>query len=571
MQLLAPQDAPYDFEDWLKQPFHIRAKWVCQAWAIQGYGAPPAVYGFYILKIVFYIWMWSWFASFSNDLGSLSNITSWWLKPEALLKAIAWSMLFEGMGFGAGSGPLTARYNPPLGGFLYFLRPKTIKVPFIPGMPFFGGDSRRWIDCLLYLVYLVLLVRLLIAPAVTPALIWPPAILLLILGLADRTQFLASRPEHFLIALICFAFPASTLPALKWVWFAIWFWAATSKLNHHFPSVISVMVSNSAVVRSERIRKLLFRNYPEDLRASKFAKNAAHFGTVTEYLFPMLLMFGTLLGGDVWGMGPPTAVIGLFIMVGFHTFITSNIPMAVPLEWNFLMVYGGIFLFGGYAAVSPFTVSSPLLTLLLVSSLLIMPILGNIFPAWVSFLLGMRYYAGNWAYGVWLFKGDTEEKLNSHITATSPTIPVQISILYDKNTSEAILSRVIAFRMMHLHGRALHKLLAKAVDNIDEYVWRDGELVAGVALGWNFGDGHLHNEYLLESLQKRCQWKSGEVRVILVDPQPFGRPYHDWRIYDAKDGKLAEGRVSVAELRSRQPYPTAEDVAGITRSMVSNR
>ena len=324
MQLLAPQQAPYEYEDWLKQPFHIRAKWVCQAWAIQGYGAPSAVYLFYILKIIFYIWMWTWFASFSDSLGSMSDIGSWWLKPEALLKAIAWSMLFEGMGFGAGSGPLTARYNPPMGGFLYFLRPKTIKVPFIPGMPFFGGDSRRWIDCLLYLIYLLLLIRLLIAPAVTPALIWPPAMLLLILGLSDRAQFLASRPEHYLIALVCFAFPTSTLPALKWVWFAIWFWAATSKLNHHFPSVISVMVSNSAVIRLESVRKRLFRNYPEDLRASKFAKNAAHFGTVTEYIFPTLLMFGTLLGGDLAGWGPPAAVIGLIIMVSFHTFITSN-------------------------------------------------------------------------------------------------------------------------------------------------------------------------------------------------------------------------------------------------------
>lgn len=559
MKLLALKDLPYDYDDWVKQPFHIQAKMVCQAWAVQGYGAPPAIYAFYLLKIVFYIWMWGWFAGFSEGLGSLSTISSWWFKPEALAKAIAWSMLFEGLGLASGSGPLTARYNPPFGGFLYFLRPNTIKVPFIPGLPLFGGDTRRWFECLLYLAYLVLLIRLLIAPVVTPLLVWPVAILLLIQGLSDRTVYLASRPEHYLIGLICFAFPESTVAGLKWVWFGIWIWAATSKLNHHFPSVISVMVSNSALIRSEAVRKRLFRDYPEDLRASTLAANASHVGTVTEYIFPLLLMFGPLLiSGNLWGFGPPTAVIGLVIMLGFHTFITSNVPMAVPIEWNFMMVYGGFALFGVHAAVSPFSITSPILILFLIITMLALPLAGNLYPAWISFLVGMRFYAGNWAYSVWLFKDDAEEKIDTHLTTTAETLPKQLSLLYDDKTSKAVLSRVIAFRMMHLHGRALHNLIPKAVNDLSRYTWRDGELVAGVVLGWNFGDGHLHNEILLESMQKRCQWESGEVRVIFVDPQPLGRPYLNWRIYDAKDGQLETGQVTVAELRKRQPFPTSE-------------
>ena len=104
------------------------------------------------------------------------------------------------------------------------------------------------------------------------------------------------------------------------------------------------MVSNSAVMRSEAIRRRLFRDYPNDLKASNFARNAAHFGTATELLFPALLMFGGLLGGDLFGLGSPATVIGLFVMLGFHTFITSHIPMGVPIEWNFMMVYGGFVL-----------------------------------------------------------------------------------------------------------------------------------------------------------------------------------------------------------------------------------
>jgi glycerophosphoryl diester phosphodiesterase len=36
----------------------------------------------------------------------------------------------------------------------------------------------------------------------------------------------------------------------------------------------------------------------------------------------------------------------------------------------------------------------------------VMQAVGNVLPARVSFLCSMRYYAGNWAYSVWLFKGD---------------------------------------------------------------------------------------------------------------------------------------------------------------------
>ncbi|MEM8860954.1 MAG: DUF3556 domain-containing protein, partial [Chloroflexota bacterium] len=383
------------------------------------------------------------------------------------------------------------------------------------------------------------------------------AILLLVMGLTDRTLYLTSRPEHYLIGLVVFAFGPDAIAGSKWVWFGVWFWAASSKLNHHFPSVISVMVSNSAFLRMPWLRKALFRDYPSDLRASKFAARAAHFGTITEYLFPTILMFGPLLiGGDLFGLGNPAAVIGLFIMTGFHSFITFNVPMGVPIEWNFMMVYGGFVLFGYHADVSPFAIQSPLLAGMLILALFVVPLAGNLWPAWISFLCGMRFYAGNWAYSIYLFKGDAEQKIDEHITKTAPLLPQQLSILYDEKTADALLSRVISFRLMHLHGRVCHDPLKIAVgDNIDEYVWRDGELVAGVVLGWNFGDGHLHNEHLLRSMQKRCNWESGEVRAIYVDPQPMGRPFHNWRVFDAKDGLIAEGSVTVEELRQRQPYP----------------
>ncbi len=73
---------------------------------------------------------------------------------------------------------------------------------------------------------------------------------------------------------------------------------------------------------------------------------------------------------------------------------------------------------------------------------------------------------------------------------------------------------------MHSHGRALNGLLPRAVDDVEDYDVREGELVAGVVLGYNFGDGHFHNHRLLAAVQERCRFEPGELRVITLESQP---------------------------------------------------
>lgn len=542
-KLIAPQPLPFDYDEWTQKPFNERVIMLCRAWAVQGYGAPVAVYTFYLLKIALYIAAWLYFCSFSTALGSYHAIQTWWFQPEALCKAVAWSMLFESLGMGCGSGPLTARYFPPFGAVFHFLRPGTIRMPLFPTI--LKSDKRNIFDVLLYVAFIVFLVRALVSHAVTPEILLPIVILLPVLAFIDKTIFLSARGEHYYIVLICFLFPQDAIPATKIVWLAIWFWAATSKLNRHFPSVITVMVSNSALLRIQWLRKLIYKNYPEDLRPGKLAKFLAHSGTVIEYTFPMLLLFGD--GGTI-------TLIALVIMFVFHLYITSSVPMAVPLEWNFVMVYGAFVLFGKHAGVFAFDIHSVVLAIILFFSLVLLPALGNLFPKWVSFLVSMRYYAGNWAYSVWLFKNGKEEKLDDHITKCTSTVFKQLGLFYDDQTSNSLLSRVIAFRAMHLHGRILQKLLPSMVDNIDDYTWRDGEVVAGVVLGWNFGDGHLHDEQLLQSIQKRCNYQPGELRCLFVEAQPMFNTCIAWRIVDAKDGELLNGKSCVKDLEELQPW-----------------
>ncbi len=546
LKLLQPQPLPFDLKEWRTKSFNERTKMLCEAWCIQGYGAPGSVYVFYILKIILYVCGWVFFCSFSEQLGGWSTISEWWYKGEALGRFIVWSVLFECLGLGCGSGPLTARYFPPFGGVLHFARPGTIRLPAFPNLPFFKGDSRRWIDVALYLLFVCSLLWVLCSSAIHPSAVLLPVLLLPVLGLIDKTIFLSARAEHYWIAMICLLFPLDTIAAWKWVWLAIWWGAATSKLNRHFPAVVAVMVSNHALLRWQWLRKKLYVDYPNDLRASRFTTVLAHFGTVVEYTFPILL---------IWGGGGPLTQVALVIMLVFHLYITSSIPMGVPLEWNVIMVFGAFVLFGMHGEVAMMSVSALPLVIVLEVSLLFVPIWGNFFPEQVSFLNSMRYYAGNWAYSVWLFKGDSDERLDEQITKAASTVNKQLGMFYDEETSFVLTSKVTAFRMMHLHGRALQQLIPLAVDDVEDYRWRDGELVAGLVLGWNFGDGHLHDEQLLSAIQKRCDYEAGELRCIFVESQPMLRPIMEYRIVDAKDGELTSGIVKIDDLMALQPYP----------------
>lgn len=543
MSLMSPVAPPYDPLEWEKKPWPEKAQMVCTAWAMQGYGSPIGAYALHAFKVVLYIGGWAFFCGFTPGMGGLHGIGSWWLRPEAFQKAILWSALFEVIGLGCGSGPLTGRYFPPFGGALYFLRPGTTKLPVFEGVPLIGGKRRTVVDVLLYIAIGVLLVIALVAAQPPTTVLIAIAVLVPMMGILDKTIFLALRGEHYWTTITVFALVSNWIPGAKAVQAALWFWAGVSKLNHHFPAVVGVMTSNSPVLRLKWLRRRMYRGYPDDLSPSQLAKVMSYMGTALELSVPIILLSGR--GGTV-------TIIGLVLMLMLHGYVTGNVPMGVPIEWNFMVVYGAFFLFWKHADVSIFSMQ-PQVAVFLAIMLIGIPVLGNLVPGRVDFLLAMRYYAGNWAYSVWLFKGDSYRRLDT-LTKTSPWIYDQLERFYPRSVAVAVVGKVMAFRLMHLHGRALAQLLPKAVDRIEDYEWIDGEIVAGMVLGWNFGDGHLHREQLLRSVQEQCHFESGELRCIMVESQPFGRSTMSYRILDGKDGLMEAGTVDIRALRTQQPW-----------------
>ena len=348
-----------------------------------------------------------------------------------------------------------------MGGFLYWLQPETMRLPPWPNrIPFTSGTRRNGVDVVLYAAVVGFAVVLLCSGSThgvpwdtLPS--WPIWVLLgtlAVLGLRDKTAFLAARPEHYAVMLLVFLFPPTNMIfALKLCMLAMWWGAATSKLNRHFPFVVSVMISNTPWQRSTALKRRLWRAYPDDMRPSRLVELLAHGGTAVEYSVPLVLILSR--GG--W-----LSVVAVTIMVLFHIHITSTFPLGVPLEWNIFFIYSALYLFGHYAAVGESTLTSTTLAVLLVVLLAGGPVLGNLRPDLMSFLPSMRYYAGNWATSVWLFRRDgAEERFDTSLVKPAQVVNKQLTRLYDADTAELLLYKGLAFRAMHSHGRALNGLL----------------------------------------------------------------------------------------------------------------
>ncbi|HEY1841027.1 MAG TPA: DUF3556 domain-containing protein [Mycobacterium sp.] len=570
MGFITPDLPDVDPDTWHTLSAADRMQVVTRHWVEHGFGTPSAIYLLYVFKMAGYAAGAAAVISLTPGLGGLGQIDVWWTQPIVYQKLVIFTLLFEVLGLGCGSGPLTARFWPPVGGFLYWLRPKTIRLPPWPhDVPFTSGDTRSLFDVGLYVVVLASGVWALLAPGhdgsvtgsgdlglIDPVLVVPTIVALALLGLRDKTIFLAARGEHYWLKLLVFFFPfTDQIAAFKIILLGLWWGAATSKLNHHFPYVVAAMTSNNPLLRGRPfnwLKRRLYRDPVNDLRPTWIPKLMAHVGgTTAELIVPAVLVFFADSHPWRWAL--------IAFMVVFHLNIISNLPMGVPLEWNIFFIFSLFYLFGHYSNISIYDLNSPLLLAILMAALVVVPIVGNMFPQQISFLPALRYYAGNWASSVWCFRAGAEDKIEAHVVKSSALTAKQIARLYDPATAEIISDKARAFRSMHVHGRALNGLLPRALENQADYALREGETVAGPLIGWNFGEGHLHNEQLVDAVQRRCQFDEGDLRVIILEGQPIQTKRQRYRIVDAKTGLIEEGYVAVDDMLARQPWPEPDD------------
>jgi hypothetical protein len=557
------QDSPVvDYAEWSKGTRAERIKPMARHWAEVGFGTPVVLHLFYVVKILLYVLV-AWLVVLTTrGIDGFTNVAQWYDEPIVFEKVVLYTMLFEVVGLGCGFGPLNNRFFPPMGSALYWLRPKTVRLPPWPNrVPLTKGTSRTPFEVLLYAALLIALFFALFSDGTGPIPelntevgvlpTWQIATILgilAVLGLRDKVLFLAARGEVY--APLAAAFLLSGVDiiiAAKLVCLVIWIGAATSKLNKHFPFVISTMMSNNPVIRPRWIKRRFFEKFPDDLRPGRLSRFVAHFSTAIEGLVPLVLFFSH--GGWV-------TAIAAFVMLCFHFGILSAIPMGVPLEWNVFMMFSVLALFVGHAGIGLGDLASPwpIVLFVVVAGTVV---LGNLFPRKVSFLPGMRYYAGNWDTTLWCLKPSAEQKIAAGIVASASMPAAQMEKFYgSKETAEMYQYMGYAFRAFNTHGRAMFTLAHRAMagQNEDDYVLTDGERICSTAIGWNFGDGHMHNEQLIAALHGRCHFEPGEVRVLLLDAQPIHKQQQEYRLVDAATGEFERGIVRVADMVTRQPW-----------------
>ncbi len=563
MGFLKPDLPVVDFAEWSKGTRAEKIRPMARHWAEVGFGTPVALHLFYVVKIGLYIlggWL---FALDTKGIDGFAAVGSWWSEPIVFQKVVLYTLLFEVIGLGCGFGPLNNRFFPPMGSILYWLRPGTIRLPPWPGrVPLTEGTNRTPVDVALYAALLLMVLFTLISDGTGPIPeldtevgvlpVWQIVVILGLLalcGLRDKVIYLAARGEVYATLAVTFLFAGvDMIVAAKVVFVVIWMGAATSKLNKHFPFVVSTMMSNSPIIRPRFIKRMFFEKFPDDLRPGPLSRIFAHGGTFVEMCVPLVLFFSH--GG--W----PTAVAA-FVMVCFHLVILTAIPMGVPLEWNVFMIFGVLWLFVAHADVGLGDLHNPAPVAILFVVVAGIVILGNLFPRKISFLPGMRYYAGNWDKTLWCIKPSAEAKIDNGLVAIANMPQKQLERYFgNQEAAQILLYLGYAFVGFNTHGRALNTLAHRVMadQNEDDYMLTDGERICSMAIGWNFGDGHMHNEQLITAMQERCAFEPGEVRVVLLDAQPIHKQIQEYRLVDAATGEFESGYVKVADMVTRQPW-----------------
>ncbi len=564
---------PVDPTTFMDRPYRERLRTLAGHWAENGFGSPKVIMVMYLLKLVFF------YALGGVLVGTLTSHlnplhpSDWFFQPIFYEKAVLWTVLLECLGFAGSWGPLAGHFKPMSGGIHYYVRPGTIRLaPWPDKVPFTSGDERTPVDVILYVALLAALVVSLVLPGVhahgidralvsNKGLVAPAAImtvigLLVILGLRDKVLFIAARSEQYLPALIFMAFfPfVDMIVAAKLLIVVVWFSAGFSKCNRHFPNVLGPMVSNVPWLPSKAIKRFHYANFPEDLRPSKLTYRIAHGpGMFGELVPPLVLLFSH---------NHTVTLIAAVFMIGYHLFIISTFPLAVPLEWNVLFMYITAFLFLGYPAQHGYglgDMGTPLL-LATVAGLLFFPVLGNLRPDLVSFLPSMRQYAGNWASAMWAFAPGAEQKLNEHIVKSAPMQKDQLQINapllgYDERVAEILLNMLLAWRSMHSQARGLNSVMLRHLgQDIDTYTLREAEFSCNAIVGFNFGDGHLHDRRMIEAIQKRCQFAPGEFIVVWVESESVWSGRQQYLVMDAAVGVVERGSWAVKDAVSEIPW-----------------
>eukprot|EP01083_Nonionella_stella_P025279 69639_1 len=483
----------------------------------------------------------------------------------SFIKLLLYCITAEALGFGCCSGILGGHmpYKYPLSWHNI-----TVGTCKLPTLTFLGGRIRGALDVTAYIIYICLLLYLYIFTLDADglhrnAILFVIFIFLSYFWIFDRIVFLSSRPEYYGTYLLCMCFSSEEnkgwLAAAQILQISVWFWAGVSKLGVWFDYVVPLMTANSPfkplqLMYDPLAMHKMYRNYPNDLRPSAAARKKARFGVVLEIAAGLLMI------------APQTRLYGVLCSLLLHSFIIVSFPVGAVQEWNVANISFSLYLFhvngdtfGWIFSDSWSVIANEVKVILFIASFCV-PLLCNIFPDAIDFLLGMRYYAGNWENGTWIVKKKTWDAM---------VVPNLVSL--NKSPVSGYPCEMLpsyGFRLICTPtGKALLNLMKDLVcehwDDIgykldcDEYLL----LCDGIVTNWLYGWGWHWTQNNLLTLRAALDEKGTgisakidqyDIMMIYVKSVPtftFLKPASfNWAIYDFDANIISKGSSTLKEI-----------------------
>ena len=494
-------------------------------------------------------------------------------------KLIIFCIIGESIGVCCTSGPLGGKLgNNKITSYWYNINIGTCKIPSLQ----FLSKTRSIIDIIIYLLFICLLIYSFIIINENTIHHSFPLLFIFILfiwfWITDRTIFLGARAEYYGQYLLCIYFTNGWFSACQLLQIAIWIWAGISKLGLWFYYVYPIMTASSPIIQLSldnhqklKFTKALYKNYPNDLRPGKFSIFNAYFGVILE------------IGAGVFMLHSMTRVLAIACFILLHSFIIINFPAGAVQEWNICNILFSLYLFHFGCNDDHINWNFILykmdfrLQMILICTLIIVPMISNINPDIIDFLIGYRYYAGNWQNGIWIIN---KKKWDNKII---PNI-VTINSIYSDNYNNESKKRMeyynrspFGFRIISTPtGKSTLNLMKKLFydnkhcDNIgyklncNDYMLLDESDVCGMMFGFNWHSNPYNHSVLkarLDQLNVSKYINKYDIIVIYIQAIPTfscccREPSFGWRIFDYKHNLIDCGIFKVSQIDNIPHFET---------------
>ena len=293
--------------------------------------------------------------------------------------------------------------------------------------------------------------------------------------------------------------------AAKLVCLVIWIGAATSKLNKHFPFVISTMMSNNPVLRPRWIKRKFFEHFPDDLRPGPAVADARALQHRDRGARPAgaVLLPRRLADGD---RRVRHAVLPLR-----HPVVDPDGRAAGVERVHDVQRAGAVRRARRTRASATCTARWPIVLFVVVAGTVV---LGNLFPRKVSFLPGMRYYAGNWDTTLWCIKPSAEQKIANGIVAIASMPQAQMEKFYGSPETA---------QMYHLHGIRVPRLQHSRPRDVHPRAPGDGRTERGRLHRSPTASGSVQHRHRLELRRRPHAQRAADRRAAGAVPLRTGR------------------------------------------------